>query len=373
VSVSALPATVAWESEIDCSVLVPVLNEERYVHKALAAMKAQTYDGQLEFVFADGGSVDRTVEILKAKAEQDPRIRVCANPGRSVTSGLNVALRHARGRWVARMDAHSEYPHDYISLGIRRLQEGGTRWVSGPQVPRGHGPVSSAVAVALGERTGRAGSRKWGTANDADGPEFELDSGVFTGVWKRATLLEYGGWDERWVCNEDSEMAARFLERGERLVCLPAMAAWYSPRNSLRLLWLQYLRYGEYRARTARHHPASLRRSHLVAPALVLAVPAALVGPRPSRRLARIALGFYALALGLEGSHSIAKGQPITEAGLVPAVLATMHFAWGIGTLRGSARFGPPWQAILKATLGRPGLATDAVVAGPVFSPSLSD
>ena len=187
-----------------------------------------------------------------------------------MTSGLNVALHHARGRWVARMDAHTRYPDDYLARGVARLMAGGTRWVSGPQLPRGDRPVSRAVSLALGTGLGRSGSRKWAAGTDVEAAEYELDSGVFTGVWERASLLEYGGWDERWRVNEDSEMAARFLARGERLICMPAMAATYAPRDSLPRLWRQYFVYGEYRARTARRHPETMRRQHLVAPALAL-------------------------------------------------------------------------------------------------------
>src|SRR5579871_1376169 len=85
---------------IDCSILVPVLNEERYIADTVAAMRRLQFDGRLEFVFADGGSGDRTREILEQLAREDPRIRVLHNPSRTVTSGLNIALGHARGRWV---------------------------------------------------------------------------------------------------------------------------------------------------------------------------------------------------------------------------------------------------------------------------------
>src|SRR6202035_56628 len=141
-------------------------------------------DGLVEFVFADGGSSDRTRELLAEFARDDPRIRVFDNPNRSVSSGLNVALRHARGRWIARMDAHTEYPEDYLALGVQRLQRGGTHWVSGPQIPRGHGAVSRAVALALSTPLGRGGSRKWGTDGGA-GDEYELDAGVVARVWAR--------------------------------------------------------------------------------------------------------------------------------------------------------------------------------------------
>ncbi|MFZ1993752.1 MAG: glycosyltransferase, partial [Solirubrobacteraceae bacterium] len=146
---------------VDCSILVPVLDEERFIEPMVAAMRAQRFDGGLEFVFADGGSSDRTREILGELAREDPRIRIFDNPRRSVSSGLNVALREARGTWVARMDGHTVYPPGYVADGVARLQRGGSPWISGPQRARGHNPISRAVALALESPLGRGGSRKW--------------------------------------------------------------------------------------------------------------------------------------------------------------------------------------------------------------------
>ena len=146
--------------------------------------------------------------------------------------------------------------------------------------PIGQGPVSRAVALALNGSIDRGASRKWGRGGERDDSEFELDTGIFAGVWERGTLLDHGGWDERWPRNSDSGMAARFLARGERLICLPAMGGEYVPRDSLRGLWRQYLDYGEFRARTSRRHPQSMRASHLLAPAALLTGTVAVAGPR---------------------------------------------------------------------------------------------
>ncbi|MGA2014039.1 MAG: glycosyltransferase [Solirubrobacteraceae bacterium] len=357
-------------AEIDCSVLVPVLNEERYIEASVEAMRRQRFPGELEFLFADGGSSDRTREILERMAAEDPRIRVLTNPVGTVSSGLNVCLAHARGRWAVRMDAHTVYPDDYALLGMRRLSLGGTRWVSGPQVPTGHGPVSRAVALALSAPIGRGASRKWGDGTGRDGPEFDLDTGVFAGVWERATLLEYGGWDERWPRNSDSEMAARFLSCGERLVCLPAMAAEYVPRDTLAGLWRQYLDYGEFRARTSTHHPHSMRASHLLAPAIVITTAAALGAPRPLRRLARLGDLIYAASLAASGVRSRAAAQSRQEAALVPVVLLAMHFGHGAGQIRGWVRYGPP-MAALASVLHLGGRAVHGSSAESAYAPSL--
>jgi succinoglycan biosynthesis protein ExoA len=354
---------------VDCSILVPVLNEERFIEAMVAAMRAQRFDGDLEFVFADGGSNDRTREILDELGREDPRIRVFCNPRGSVSSGLNVALREARGTWTARMDGHTVYPPDYVAHGIDRLQRGDSPWISGPQRAHGHNPVSRAIELALESPLGRGGSKKWG-GDGAPGKEFDLDTGVFGGVWRRQTLLDYGGWDERWDKNEDSELAARFLRRGERLICLPSMSSDYAPRDTLRGLWRQYREYGRFRVLTARHHPASMRRSHLIAPALLLDV-ALTVAPGRLGTLARLGCGVYVAALAASGLQTAKRTGRPADAVLVPAVLATMHGAHGVGELAGTAQYGPPWAALaLAAGVGSVAQALE-LPAEPVCAPSL--
>jgi succinoglycan biosynthesis protein ExoA len=355
----------------DVSVLVPVLNEERYIAQSVAAMQRQRFPGRIELLFVDGGSSDRTREILESLAAGDDRVRVLDNPRRTSTSGLNVALSHARGQWVVRMDAHTVYPDDYVALGVRRLQQGGTRWVSGPQLPKGHGRVSRTVALALSSPLGRGGSRKWDRRN---GAEFEVDSGVFCGVWERATLLEYGGWDERWPINQDSELAGRFLGRGESIMCVPAMGAQYTPRDSLSGLWRQYRRYGEFRAKTAYHHPHTMRRSQLLAPGVVLDAIVSVAAPRPVRRAARLGLAVYGSSIIAAGVRAVCRSDNPADAelvALVPLVLVTMHFGHGTGMLMGARRHGAPLAA-LAAAAGLNGLARAVATKPlPVCAPSL--
>jgi succinoglycan biosynthesis protein ExoA len=323
---------------VDVSVLTPVLNEEAHISATVAAMQAQEFDGAVEFLFMDGRSEDATRPILDELAREDPRIRVLDNPERGIPHGLNVGLRSARGEYVARMDAHTHYPSEYLARGVERLQSGDVGWVAGAPIPAGTGNWSRRVSIALQSPLGVGGSRKW-----AAGGETELDTGVFGGVWRRETLERLDGWDEGWAVNEDSELAARYRASGMRIVGLPALAARYIPRDSVRGLGRQYARYGFYRAKTARRHPASMRRSLWLPPALVLTLIAALVAPRPVRGLARAGVAVYLVAL-LAGSARAADADPADRAAL-PVVFATMHASWGAGFLAGAARFGPPLAA----------------------------
>lgn len=359
------------DGHVDVSVLVPVRNEERHIRETAAAMSAQTFGGSIEMLFADGRSEDRTREILLELAASDPRVRVLDNPNRHTASGLNICLRQARGEYVARMDAHTVYPERYLAAGVERLRRGDTDWVSGPAVPRGEGVVSRAVALALGSWLGRGASRKWDESADGRG-ERELDTGVFGGVWRRKTVLDAGGWDERWPINQDSELASRFLARGGRLVCLSEMVGYYRPRDSVRSLSRQYFRYGFYRSQTFVRHPMSLRRSHLIPPALTGTLLASAIGPRRLRRPARVVLGAYLACVAATGAEvAVREGKP-REGALMLGVLPTMHFSWGVGMLAGAARFGLPLPA-LRRLAARAGAPDASEETGEVYAPSLRE
>lgn len=334
--------------EVDVSVLVPIRDEERHIAAAAASMRAQRFPGSVEFLLIDGRSRDGTRAIVEDLARRDPRIRVLDNPAGTTPHALNIGLRHARGEFVARMDAHTKYPPDYLAVGVARLRAGDVASVSGPQIAEGVDAGSQRTALAL--RTplgvGQATFRRPASA------EFEVDSG-FTGLWRRSTLETLGGWDERWVIDQDFELAARIRADGGRIVCVPALTASYIPRSTLHDVARQYFRYGLYRVRTCRTHPDSMRPSHLLPPGLVLTTAAAATAPRAVRRAAWGGLAAYGGALA--GTAARAARRDGREAAGVPAVLATMHLAYGSGFLAGCMRFGPPVRAAAAAlTRGRP-------------------
>jgi succinoglycan biosynthesis protein ExoA len=336
------------DARVRASVLIPVLNEAGRIRETVAAMRRQELDGAIEFLFMDGGSVDDTRAILNELAASDPRIRVLDNPGRTTPHALNVGLAHARGEYVARMDAHSYYPPTYVADGIARLERGDVDWVAGPAIPRGERGWSRAVALALNAGLGAAASQKWtGSQNGASPDEVELDTGVFAGVWRRETVEELGGWDEEWPINQDSEMASRLLARGGRIVMLPSMGAEYVPRDSLDGLARQYWRYGFYRGKTASRHANSMRRAHLAGPVLALAAPAAVAAPATLRRPARALMAVYAAALAAKGVRAAQPGRP-ADAAAVALVAAVMHLSWGYGFLSSGVRHGPPVAAIAR-------------------------
>jgi succinoglycan biosynthesis protein ExoA len=332
--------------DVAVSVLVPVLNEEEHIEATVERLRAQRFDGgELEFLLIDGGSTDATRPLIERMMGSDPRVRVLDNPQGAISPALNIGLRAARGRYVARMDAHTLCEPDYLARGVERLSRGDVIWASGPQLAEGNDTWSRRVALALHTRLGIGGA----SFRVAD-REIEVDAG-FLGVWHRETLLEQGGWDESWPINEDGELAARITAAHGRIVCVPEMAVRYIPRNGLRALTVQYWRYGQYRAKTCRAHPQSMRRSHILAPGLALTTLAAALPLRLVARPARAGLALYAVAVATTAGSRVRSAGPRDAASQL-AILPTMHLSWGFGFLLGAVRFGPPFAAFARLLRG---------------------
>jgi hypothetical protein len=152
--------------------------------------------------------------------------------------------------------------------------------------------------------------------------------------------------------NQDSELAARILADGGRIVSIPALASRYVPRDDLESLTRQYWRYGTFRAKTASRHPNSLEARQLFPLALAGAVAGSVLLPRPLRSLARLGVLAYACALAANSARVASQAGARDGAG-VAVVLAIMHLAWGFGFVNGSVRFGPPLAAFARMTRGR--------------------
>lgn len=91
------------------SVIMPTYNAETYVREAIESILNQTF-ADFEFLILDGGSKDKTIEIIESY--NDDRIKIYKNCG-TIPQSLNKGIKEATGEYIARMDA------DDISLPNR--------------------------------------------------------------------------------------------------------------------------------------------------------------------------------------------------------------------------------------------------------------
>lgn len=96
------------------TVLMTVRNGEPYVHQAASSTLAQTM-GDLELLVVDNASTDSSLDTIRSIG--DDRVRIHLN-GRDLgrTGALNEGLRHARGEYVAILDADDAAEPERLAL-----------------------------------------------------------------------------------------------------------------------------------------------------------------------------------------------------------------------------------------------------------------
>ena len=138
---------ITWRGDL-VTVVVPALNEEEAIASCLDSICAQTHRN-LQIIVVDGGSSDRTVEIVEAARRNDQRIELVHNPDRIIPVSLNLAVEQARGAWLVRVDAHSMVPVDYVALAVENLTTGRYGAVGGRKDGVGGGRWGLAIAAAM--------------------------------------------------------------------------------------------------------------------------------------------------------------------------------------------------------------------------------
>ncbi len=86
----------------DISVVMSVYNGEKYLREAIKSILNQTFK-DFEFIIVNDGSTDKSLEIIKSY--NDPRIVFIDQENKGLAAALNVGIKAAKGKYIARMDA----------------------------------------------------------------------------------------------------------------------------------------------------------------------------------------------------------------------------------------------------------------------------
>ncbi len=309
------------------SVVIPVYNEERHIEECLDSVLAQDYPAdRYEVIVADGGSDDRTRDIVERIATRHPNVRLIDNPGRLQAAGLNHAILASRGAVIARQDGHAQWATNHLRRSVELLQATGADNVGGLQEAVGDGASGRAISRAMSSPFGVGGARFRYSREEQEMPT------VFLGTFRRTAFERVGLFDEAYPPHEDYELNERIRSTGGRIVFSPDLRTRYHVRDGLGALARQYYRYGRGKVRVARASPGVIRPYHLAAPALVASIPvtALMVVTGRGRRVALAAASSYAAA-NLLATVMAGKGEPLAVRGRIPATFLVMHVAWGVG------------------------------------------
>ena len=304
------------------SVILPILNEERDLSNCISAILQQDYPSEIEVILALGPSEDKTTQIAEKLSASDPRIKLVSNPTGQTAVGLNLAIKVSSNEIICRIDGHSEISNDYLKTAVETLEQKNAVNVGGLMYADGNSGLQRVVAQAMRSKLG-VGPSKFHTGGSAG----ESDT-VYLGTYKKAAVLAAGGFDERYIRAQDWELNYRLRKNGGLIWFDPRLQVTYRPRSTFKKLAKQYFQYGRWRRVISRQHINTVNYRYLAPPFAVVTNTLSLflsfiVNPL---FISPLLIYFFSLIIG-----SLFIGRKVVDKLIMPFVLATMHFSWGIG------------------------------------------
>lgn len=112
---------------IDLSIVIPLFNEQEVIPFLIEELNriCSSLGKNYEVIFVDDGSIDKTFELIKKAAEQNPKfkvIKLSRNFGHQ--AAFNVGIDFAQGLMVLTMDGDLQHPPHLISEFIKYAEEG---------------------------------------------------------------------------------------------------------------------------------------------------------------------------------------------------------------------------------------------------------
>lgn len=311
------------------SIIMPVRNEAKFIKRSLGAVLHQTYPHErIEVIIADGQSTDNTREIIR-QISTDVRVIIIDNPRIRQAPGLNLAIQHAGGSIIVRVDGHTIIAPDYVQECVRALKETGAANVGGPMVPVGDTLMGKAIASA-----GRSPFAVPTAFHVSDKAQF-TDT-VYMGAWMRQIFEQVGLYNEEMLTNEDYELNHRIVKHGSKIYLTPHIKSLYYGRQTLSALARQYFHYGVGKTHTLSLHPESLKPRHLVAPLFVLFI---VIGGALSWLHPLLAMGWAAGMLSYATLNLLFTfRQAVKDSASmwrISVAFLTIHLTWGSGFLYG--------------------------------------
>ncbi|MGQ9798935.1 MAG: glycosyltransferase family 2 protein [Ignavibacterium sp.] len=239
------------------TVICPVYNEEEYIENVIKFfIESKPVDKEL--ILVDGGSTDRTIEIISRWIEKHKNIRLMHNKNKYVPFALNLAIKNSAGDPIIRLDAHTIYEKNYFEKILETFDKTNADIVGGPMRKIGSNDFQLAVAYATTSFFGIGDSKIHKI--DYNG---ESDH-VYLGAWRRNLFNEIGYFDERLIRNQDDEFHYRARSFGKKIYLSSEIISYYYPRKSFSSLFKQYFQYGLFKPLVLRKIKSEIKVRHLI-------------------------------------------------------------------------------------------------------------
>jgi len=315
------------------SIIIPIYNEEKYISNCILSIVNSDID-HFELILVDGGSSDKTVDIIKEYQSQYPFIKLVVNHQKFTPVSMNIGIKASTGKYIFIISAHAEYKENYFSSLIREIKRLKANCVGGilRTEVKNSNRKSNAIKIVLTHKfgVGNADFRTGGSKIK------EVDTVAF-GCYTRETFEQYGFYNEKLIRNQDIEFNRRIIQNGGKVYLVPDVSCIYYARETLSALAKNNFANGKWNILTAFYTGTlrSLSLRHFIPLLFVLSLIVPVVGSLFISKLWWMSL--FSLASYLTLVIIISSKLRNEHTGIMDliAVFLTLHLSYGTGSLWG--------------------------------------
>ncbi len=316
------------------SVVVGLLNEEKFLPRLIEDFKKQTYNhNEIELIFIDGMSKDDSWKILedfKNSNHDFYDVVLLKNPKVILSAGMNVGIKAARGECILKVDCHSHITENFIENNVKIIEEG-EDVCGGPRPNIIENADNFSKTLLLVEEnmfgSGIADYRKKTTK--------KYVSSVFQGMYKKSIFDKIGLLDEKVGRVEDNELHYRIRKNGYKIRYSNDILSYQYTRPTLKRMLKQKYSNGYWIGKVSHVYPKAFSIFHFVPLAFVLAIIFSLVMIPITSIFIILLSSVYFLFTILITIMTIINNKFNITILLMPIILFLIHVYYGVGTLVG--------------------------------------
>ncbi|MEA3314868.1 MAG: glycosyltransferase family 2 protein [Campylobacterota bacterium] len=322
-------------SSKEISIIIPCLNEERYISSCLDSILNSDYNQEyMEILVVDGMSEDNTREIVKEYEKKHNYVKLIDNIKKTAPIAMNIGINNSVGEFIFIISAHAKYDKNYFSKLVENIIELDASCV-GPLLitdVKNKTKKSNSIKKVLSHKLG-VGNASFRTGSDEIK---EVDTVAF-GCYKRDVFDKYGLYDERLTRNQDIELNKRIKNGGGKIYLIPNITCTYFAREDFSLLAKNNFDNGRWNILTAYYTKTlnSLSLRHFIPLLFVLSIilPIFLI----IVNIKFIFVSFLSFILHFIAILlvSIKINDKETTVFNIINSFYTLHFSYGVGSIKG--------------------------------------
>ncbi|MDP4267685.1 MAG: glycosyltransferase family 2 protein [Bacteroidota bacterium] len=222
------------------TIIIPCRNEEKFIENCILSIlnfdDINNYD--YEMLLIDGRSDDNTRSIIHQYILANNRIKLIDNPKIIQSCALNIGIKQAKGDWIMRLDAHANYPKNYLKKLFDTALKTNADNTGGIINTLPYNSSYSAIIIQA------LTTHKFGVGNSGFRigiAEGETDT-VPYGFFKKEIFNKIGFFNEQLVRGQDYEFNCRIKKNGGKIWLNPDIKInYFNQPNIFRFLRKQYV------------------------------------------------------------------------------------------------------------------------------------